>query len=78
MFKIPLDYALFMAEKEGYIDTHESKIQRVLRDIRDKKEIGYHFLEIDDRYLSQFGLTLNDFTSHDLERCQKVALTGHL
>lgn len=75
---IPLDYALFMAEKEGHLDTHESKVQRVLRDIQDKKLQGYDYFEIDDAYLFQFGLTTYDFTSDDLERCRKVAATGRL
>ena len=73
-----LGYGLFMAEAEGYLNTHESKVQKVLRDIRYRYNMGQEELTIDSDYLEPFGLVLGDLTGYDFERIQHVAETGRL
>ena len=79
MFNIPLDYALFMAEQEGYLNTHTSKINRLLKDIKRMRDIGeIAYLELDNHYLAQFGLTEADLNDDIVAKCQKVADVGHV
>lgn len=73
-----LGYGLYMAEAEGYLDTHESKVQKVLRDIRYRYNMGQEELTIDSDYLEPFDLALGDLTGYDFERIQHVAETGRL
>lgn len=73
-----LGYGLYMAEAEGYLDTHESKVQKVLRDVRYRYNMGQEELTIDSDYLEPFGLVLGDLTGYDFERIQRVAETGRL
>lgn len=73
-----LGYGLFMAEAEGYLNTTESKIQKMLRDIRYKYNMGHNELTIDESYLAEFGLTFDDLTDNDYIRINKVAHTGRL
>ena len=73
-----LSYGLYMAEAEGYLDTHESKVQKVLRDVRYRYNMGQEELTIDSDYLEPFGLALGDLTGYDFERIQHVAETGRL
>lgn len=73
-----LGYGLFMAEAEGYLDTHESKVQKVLRDVRYRYNMGQEELTINSDYLKPFGLVLGDLTGYDFERIQRVAETGRL
>lgn len=79
MFNIPLDYALFMAETEGYLDTHTSKINRLYKDIKRLKDTGeISYLELDNNYLAQFGLTEADLTPDIVAKCQRIADVGRL
>lgn len=73
-----LGYGLFMAEAEGYLNTTESKIQKMLRDIRYKYNMGHDKLTINESYLAEFGLTFDDLTDSDYTRIDKVARTGRL
>lgn len=73
-----LGYGLFMAEAEGYLNTTESKIQKMLRDIRYKYNMGHDKLTINELYLAEFGLTFDDLTDSDYTRIDKVARTGRL
>lgn len=73
-----LGYGLFMAEAEGYLNTTESKIQKMLRDIRYKYNMGHSELTINESYLAEFGLTFDDLTDNDYARINKVAHTGRL
>ena len=73
-----LGYGLYMAEAEGYLNTHESKVQKVLRDIRYRYNMGQEELTIDSDYLEPFGLTLSDLTSWDFQRIKEVASTGRI
>lgn len=73
-----LAYGLFMAEAEGHLDTHESKVQRVLRDIQWLYEQGCGKLTVGDDYLSRFGLRFEELTGHDLRRMALMAENGHL
>lgn len=73
-----LSYGLFMAEAEGHLNTHESKVQKMLRDIQRKYHEGQSKLTIHDDYLKEFGLTLEDLDGVDLRRIAKVAETGRL
>ena len=77
MFNIPLEYGLYMAEKEGYLDTLESKKNRLFKNIRDMKFEGkVDHLTIDNKYLKQFGLTLDNLNESDCAKCRHIALTG--
>ena len=73
---IPLDYGLYMAECEGYFDTKESKINAMLKDIVDKHNRGIIYVELDQDYISQFGLDIKDLTQNDVNRCQRTLLSG--
>lgn len=73
-----LAYGLYMAEAEGYLDTHESKVQRVLKDIQHYYNEGYEKLTIGDEYLSQFGLTFRELTNNDIRRMALMAENGRL
>jgi hypothetical protein len=76
MFSIPLDYGLYMAEKEGYLNTLESKKNRLFKEIQKLAIEGrVDRLTIDNRYLKKFGLTLNDLSERDVQKCKSIALT---
>ena len=73
---IPLDYGLYMAEYEGYLDTKESKVNAMLKDIVDRHNRGITYMELDQNYVSQFGLDIEDLTQSDVNRCEKALLSG--
>ena len=73
-----LSYGLFMAEAEGHLDTHESKVQKMLRDIQWLHEQGLERFTINDEYLQRFGLKFEELTSHDMQRMAHTAENGHL
>lgn len=73
-----LEYALFMAETEGLLDTHESKVQRVLKDVKNRYDAGQGELTVHDGYLEDFGLTFESLSGYDLQRIAKVVETGRL
>ena len=73
-----LAQGLFMAEAEGYLDTHESKVQRMLKDIQKRYHEGQEKLTVHDGYLSDFDLEFEDLTGHDLRRMALMAENGHL
>lgn len=73
-----LAQGLFMAEAEGYLNTHESKVQRVLKDIQKLYNEGCGQLTIGDNYLEQFGLRFEELDGHDLRRIALMAENGHL
>ena len=73
-----LSYGLFMAEAEGYLDTHESKVQKMLRDIQWLHDQGLEKFTINDAYLHRFGLKLEELTNHDMQRMAYTAETGRL
>lgn len=75
MFDIPLDYGLYMAECEGYIPTHEGKVNAMIKDIKSKRACGITYMNLDQDYVSQFGLDIEDLTPYDVSRCEK-ALVG--
>lgn len=68
-----LAYGLFMAETNGLLDTHESKVQKLLKDLKAKAEYGLDSWVIDDLYLSNFGLKIEDLTAKDLRRIESAA-----
>ena len=72
------EYALFMAEAVGYLDTHESKVQRVFRDVKYRYDAGQGELTVHDGYLGDFGLTFESLSSYDLQRMAKVVETGRI
>lgn len=79
-----LEYALFMAEAEGLLDTHESKVQRMLKDLcHFRKSYGkvfnsniWQFISVD--YLSQFGLRPEDLNTYDKQRMASILETGRI
>ena len=73
-----LAQGLFMAEAEGYLDTHESKVQRMLKDIQRLYNEGCGKLTVGNDYLSQFGLTFEELSGHDLRRMALMAENGRL
>ena len=73
-----LAYGLFMAEAEGYLDTHESKVQRVLKDIQRLYREGCGEFIVESGYLENFGLTFEELTGHDLRRMALMAESGRL
>ncbi len=76
MFGIPLNYGLYMAEKEGYLNTLESKKNRLFKEIQRLAIEGkVDKLTINDSYLKKFGLTLDDLSEWDAQKCKSIALT---
>ena len=74
-----LEYGLYMAETEGYLGTHYSKMQRLLKDVqRVYWEGKVDVLTIDNDYLGEFGLTLDGLTAADFKRIEHTAKTGCL
>ena len=71
---INLEYGLFMAEAEGYLDTHEGKVNRMLRDIRNQRRQGVTHMNLNQEYVSQFGLEIEDLTSRDVRRCEQALI----
>ena len=66
-----LAYGLFMAEAEGYLDTHYSKVQALIKDLKQKAERnGYGRYILNDSYLNRFGLTFDDLTPEDWRRIE--------
>ena len=68
-----LDYYLYMAEEEGYLDTHYSKISALIKDITKRARRGETKLTLNNTYLCQFGLSLDELTEKDFQRITKVA-----
>ena len=73
-----LAQGLFMAEAEGYLDTHESKVQRMLKDIQRLYNEGCEKLTVGDNYLEQFGLRFEELNGHDLRRIALMTENGRL
>lgn len=79
-FSKRLAYNLYMAEAEGYLDTHESKMQRLLREIKNMYDDidGRGQILMTEDYLEQFGLSWKTLNENDLSRIQYTATTGRL
>lgn len=71
---IPLAYGLYMAESEGFIPTHEGKVNAMLKDIKEKRKCGITQMDLDQSYVSQFGLNIEDLTLYDVRRCEKALI----
>lgn len=71
-----LAYGLYMAECEGYLNTKESKVNAMLKDIVNKHNRGITYMELDQDYVSQFGLDIEDLTQNDINRCERALLSG--
>lgn len=71
-----LSYGLYMAECEGYLDTKESKINAMLKDIVDKHNRGITHMNLNQDYVEQFGLDIEDLTQSDVNRCERALLSG--
>lgn len=74
----PLSYWLYMAESEGLLDTHESKMQNLLRDIKRKSLAGIYKFTITEEYLDSFGLKFENLSARDYRRMEEVARTGRI
>lgn len=68
-----LDYYLYMAEEEGYLNTHYSKISALIKDIAKRDMREETELTLNDIYLCQFGLSLDELTEKDYQRIAKIA-----
>ena len=68
-----LDYYLYMAEEEGYLNTHYSKISALIKDIEKRAMRGETELTLNNTYLCQFGLSLDELTEKDYQRIAKIA-----
>lgn len=69
-----LDYYLYMAEEEGYLDTHYSKISALIKDITKRGMRGETELTLNNAYLCQFGLSFGELTEKDYQRIAKIAI----
>lgn len=76
MFTLPLDYALFMAEKEGHLDTRESCFNKMLKDLRSKHYEGVTHWVIDEDYTDKFGIAIESLTPTELRMCENALLKG--
>ena len=63
-----LAYGLFMAEAEGYLDTHYNRVGALIRDLKMKQKLGAEEVTIDSSYLRQFGLTFTTLSNADWRR----------
>jgi hypothetical protein len=70
---ISLEYGLFMAEAEGYLNTHDDKINRLLNDVEDKFQ-RQEPIAIDEEFCQEYGLTFSDITISVLQDIDKLAL----
>jgi hypothetical protein len=70
---ISLEYGLFMAEAEGYLDTHDSKINRLLNDIEIHFQ-NHEPIAIDEDFCQGYGLTFSDITISVLQDIDRLAL----
>lgn len=70
---IDLEYGLFMAEAEGYLDTHDSKVNRLLKDIEGKFQ-RHEPIVIDEETCQEYGLTFDDITIGVMQDIDKLAL----
>ena len=66
-------YWLYMAEEEGYLDTHYSKVSALIKDIEKRATRGETELTLNNTYLCQFGLSLDELTDKDYRRIAKIA-----
>ena len=71
-------FNLMVADSEKQFGSHESKVQKLLKDIQERSLAGQVSLTLDDSYLSNFGLAFEDFTNIDFQRMAKMAANGHL
>ena len=69
---IDLDYGLFMAEAEGYLDTPDGKINRMLKDV-EMKFRNYEPIAITEEFCQEYGLTFADITMAVLHDIDKLA-----
>ena len=69
---IDLAYGLYMAEAEGYLDTHDGKVNRMVKDIEDSLRSG-NGVSIDNDFCNQYNLEFDDLTSYDLSKIENVA-----
>lgn len=73
-----LAYGLYMAETEGLLDTHESKMQKMLKDIQTRYVSNNGNFKVPEGYIESFGLTFEELTGHDLVQLVNMATKGHL
>jgi hypothetical protein len=71
-----LAFHLFMAEAEGYLDTHDGKVNAMLKDLCDKHDRGITYMNLNQDYVEQFGLDIEDLTQSDVNRCERALLSG--
>ena len=70
---ISLEYGLFMAEAEGYLDTRDSKINRLLKDIEGNFQ-RHEPVVIDEETCQEYGLTFNEIPNNVLQDIDRLAL----
>lgn len=70
---ISLEYGLFMAEAEGYLDTRDSKINRLLKDIEIQFQ-NHEPIAIDEEFCQEYGLTFSDIPNSVWQDIDKLAL----
>lgn len=68
-----LAYGLYMAEAEGYFKSHQEKMEDLVEDIKKREAAGQTSLVLNDRYLRQFKLSLDDLTEEDYKFLAKNA-----
>ena len=62
-------YYLYMAEKEGYLNTRESKLQRVIKDIKNAAALVDGNFEL---ILKQNGIEPDSLTERELRKIERA------
>jgi hypothetical protein len=67
-----LAFNLYMAEAEGYLDTHEGKIKRLLRDL--KAVYGKEDYEdiMTDHFLARYNLSVDGLSTPNIMRIKSA------
>lgn len=61
-----LAYGLYMAEAEGHLSNKPRNLKKLINDLRLRAYLGFKSVTLDNEYLSDFDLTLDDLTETDL------------
>lgn len=75
MFNVGSPYHMYMMEQEGMLDTHESKVNKVIKLFKKAAAAGYNINlpSIQEEIFDEVGIKYNDLTSKDLRRI-KIAV----
>lgn len=74
MFGFDSGYFMFMAEEEGMLTTHYSKIKKACKEFSDAYRMGYNINseEVQDMIFDSCGLAREDITSDDIAQIERA------